>query len=64
MVDYKKVRITLVKSPIGYKQNQKDLVHTLGLRKMHASRVLTLTPQVEGMIFKVKHMLLVEEVTE
>jgi large subunit ribosomal protein L30 len=64
MADYKKVRITLVKSPIGYKQNQKDLVHDLGLRKMNASRVLALTPQVEGMIFKVKHMLLVEEVTE
>jgi large subunit ribosomal protein L30 len=64
MVDYKKVRITLVKSPIGFKQNQKDLVQTLGLRKMNASRVLALTPQVEGMIFKVKHMLLVEEVTE
>lgn len=64
MADYKKVRITLVKSPIGFKQNQKDLVRTLGLRKMNASRVLALTPQVEGMIFKVKHMLLVEEVTE
>jgi large subunit ribosomal protein L30 len=64
MADYKKVRITLVKSPIGFKQNQKDLVRTLGLRRMNASRVLALTPQVEGMIFKVKHMLLVEEVTE
>ena len=64
MADYKMVRITLVKSPIGFKQNQKELVRTLGLRKMHASRVVALTPQMAGMIFKVKHMLLVEDVTE
>jgi large subunit ribosomal protein L30 len=64
MADVKKVRITLVKSPIGYDKKQKELVRTLGLRKMQSSRVVALTPQMQGMIFKVSHMLLVEDVAE
>ena len=64
MADAKKVRITLVKSPIGYGQKQRDTVKALGLRKIRASRVLELTPQKQGMINKVIHLVEVEEVTE
>lgn len=60
----KKVRITLVKSPIGYDKRQKTIVKTLGLTKMQASRVVTLSPQMEGMIHKVIHLLRVEDVVE
>lgn len=60
MTDAKKVRIKLVKSPIGYNQKQKDTVRALGLRKMQASRVVFLTPSMQGMIDKVNHLLEVE----
>jgi len=59
-----KVRITLVRSPIGYKRNQRVIVETLGLRKLQASVVHTETPQIRGMINKVGHLLKVEEVDE
>ena len=62
--EFRKVRITLVKSPIGYQQNQRATAETLGLRKMHASVVHTETPQIRGMINKISHMLEVEEVDE
>ncbi len=60
----KQLRITLVKSPIGYERSQKVTVRTLGLRKMNASVVHSDTPQIRGMIAKVSHMLHVEEVDE
>lgn len=64
MADAKTVRVTLVKSPIGYNQKQKDTVKALGLRKINATRVFELTPQKQGMINKVSHLVQVEEVTE
>lgn len=60
----KKLKITLVRSPIGYKYDQKDTVKRLGLRKMHHTVVKEDTPQIRGMIEKVKHLLKVEEVEE
>ncbi len=59
---FKTVRITLVKSPIGYKKNQRRTVESLGLRKLNASVVHTLTPQIQGMINTVSHLVSVEEV--
>jgi len=61
---WKKVRITLVKSPIGYEKNQKAIVKSLGLRRLQASRVVDVTPQMQGMLDKVSHMLAIEEVTD
>jgi len=61
MADAKKVRIKLVKSPIGYNKKQKDTVRALGLSKINASREVTLTPHMQGMINKVSHLLEVED---
>jgi len=58
----KKLKITLVRSTIGYKYDQKDTVRRLGLKKMHQTVVKEDNPQVRGMIEKVKHLLTVEEV--
>jgi large subunit ribosomal protein L30 len=55
-----KVKITLVKSAIGYPKNQKATLQALGLRKLHRSRELELNPQIQGMINTVKHLLTVE----
>ncbi|AFG35472.1 LSU ribosomal protein L30P [Fervidobacterium changbaicum] len=60
----KKLKITLVRSPIGYKYDQKDTVRRLGLRKMHQTVIKDDTPQIRGMVEKVKHLLKVEEIEE
>jgi large subunit ribosomal protein L30 len=56
------LKITLIKSPIGQKQNQKDTVRALGLRKMHQTVVRPDNPQMRGMVFTVQHLVRVEEV--
>jgi large subunit ribosomal protein L30 len=55
-----KVKITQIKSGIGYPKNQKATLKALGLRKMNASREVELNPQLEGMIRTVSHLLKVE----
>ncbi len=55
-----KVKITQIKSGIGYPKNQKATLKALGLRKMNASRIVDLNPQMEGMIRTVSHLLKVE----
>ncbi len=58
----KKLKVTLVKSPIGYSKRQKRVVQSLGLRKMGQTVVRSDTPVIRGMINKVSHMLKVDEV--
>ena len=58
----KKIRVTLVKSPIGYKYDQRKTVEALGLNKLNSSHELVDNPAVRGMIFKVKHLVRVEEI--
>ena len=60
----KKLKITLVKSPIGYSYDQKDTVKRLGLRRMHQSVIKEDVPQIRGMIRKVRHLVSVEEIEE
>jgi large subunit ribosomal protein L30 len=52
-----KVKVTLVKSPIGALESHRACVRGLGLKKMHHSRVLEDTPAVRGMINKVSYLL-------
>lgn len=58
----KKLKVTLVKSPIGQNKSIKATVDSLGLRKMNFTKEFNDTPQVRGMLFKVKHMVRVEEI--
>jgi large subunit ribosomal protein L30 len=55
------IRITLVKSPIGYSKKQKSTVRALGLRKMHQTIERQDTPVLRGMIERVSHLVSVEE---
>jgi len=57
----KTVRVTLVRSPIGYTKDQKKTVLALGLRRMHQTVEHTDNPAVRGMIQKIIHLLQVEE---
>ena len=52
----KKVKVTLVKSVIGTKQDHRATVRGLGLRKLNTSAVLEDTPAVRGMIRKVAYL--------
>ena len=51
-----KVKITLVKSAIGYPKNQKATLRALGIRKMNSSAEVELNPQIQGMINTVNHL--------
>ncbi len=60
----KLLRITLVRSPIGYHDNQQATAYSLGLRRLHATVTHKETPQIRGMINTIRHMVKVEEVEE
>lgn len=61
MAENKKVVITLVKSPIGAKENQKATLKALGLNKMHATVEHYETETIKGMINAVRHLVKVED---
>ena len=56
------LKITLVKSTIGAIPNHKKTVEALGLRKLNKSVILPDNPATRGMVFKVKHLVKVEDV--
>ena len=58
----KQVKVTLVRSTIGTKQDHRDTMRGLGLRRVNSSRVLVDTPEVRGMIRKVDYLVSVSEV--
>ncbi len=57
-----KVKVTLVKSVIGRKDDQIATVSALGLKKIRQSVVHEATPQILGMVNKVSHLVSVEEI--
>ena len=56
----KKIKVTLVTSVIGTKQDHRATVRGLGLRKLNSSAELLDTPAVRGMIQKVQYLVKVE----
>jgi large subunit ribosomal protein L30 len=57
----KKIKLTLVKSAIGYTVRAKATVRALGLRRINYSVTHVDTPEVRGMIEKVRHLVKIEE---
>ena len=57
----KKVRITQIKSAIGYRCQAKDTLKALGIKKMNGSVVKVASPAVKGMITSINHLLKVED---
>ena len=57
----KTVRVTLVRSPIGFTKDQKQTVLALGLHRMHQTVEHKDNPAVRGMIRKIIHLVQVEE---
>ena len=58
----KKIKITQIKSAIGYRQRAKDTLKALGIRKLNGTVVKKNTMAVQGMITSINHLLKVEEV--
>jgi large subunit ribosomal protein L30 len=58
----KRLRITWVKSSIGYSQRQKDTIKTLGLRRLGDWVEREDSPSLRGMVQKVSHLVKVEEI--
>ena len=56
-----KIKITQVKSGIDRPERQKLTLKALGLKKMHATVEVEATPQINGMVRKVNHLVKVEE---
>lgn len=57
----KRIRITLVRSPIGSPADQKATVRALGLKRMHHTVEQDDSAVIRGMVFKVKHLVRVED---
>ncbi|NPA90137.1 MAG: 50S ribosomal protein L30 [Chloroflexi bacterium] len=58
----KRIRITYVKSAIGYGKDQKATLRALGLHRLGQQVVHVATPSILGMVEKVAHLVQVEEV--
>ncbi|HEY5900959.1 MAG TPA: 50S ribosomal protein L30 [Anaerolineales bacterium] len=57
----KTLRVTLVRSPIGFTKDQKATVKALGLRRMHQTVEHKDSPALRGMLNKIVHLLKIEE---
>ena len=56
----KQIRITLVRSPIGYEKSQGETAKALGLRRLNASVVKEDSPTVRGQVYKIRHLVEVQ----
>jgi large subunit ribosomal protein L30 len=57
----KQIKVTLVRSPIGFQPRHRETVRGLGLKRMHQTVVLEDTPSVRGMVNRIDYMVRVEE---
>jgi large subunit ribosomal protein L30 len=57
-----RIRITQIKSKIGSNQRQKRTLEALGIRKMHNPVEHEASPEILGMVAKVRHLVKVEEI--
>ena len=57
-----KLKVTYIKSCIGFNKNQSKVLESLGLKKLNDENILPDNAAVNGMIFKVKHLVKVEKI--
>ena len=60
----KRLRITQVRSVISRVQKQRRTLQALGIRRMHHTVEHRDTPQIRGMLHKISHLVVVEEVVD
>ena len=58
----KMLKVTLIKSVIGYNKNQAKIIEALGLKKLNQEKLLPDNDSIRGSLFHVRHLVKVEEV--
>jgi len=58
-----RLKVTYVRSVIGQKPDQERTVQALGLRRLHQTVEHEDSPQLRGMVHKVRHLVRVEEIS-
>lgn len=58
----KRLKITQIRSAINRHRSQKRTIEALGIRRLHDAVVQPDNPQIRGMVYKVQHLIEVEEV--
>ena len=61
MKNDKKIQITLIKSPIGYKPKAKKTLEALGLKKINQSVIHTNNECINGMVNKIDYLIKIKE---
>ena len=60
----KTMKVTYVRSAIGFPQDQQTTLRSLGFSRLHQTRELPDTPSVRGMVYKIRHLVKVENEDE
>jgi len=63
MAAARKLRVRQVKSASGHREDQQATIRALGIRRLQRPVLHNDTPQIRGMVFKVRHLVQVEEVS-
>lgn len=58
----KNLKVTWVKSAIGYSKNQNRIIEALGFKKLNQTRILPDNDAIRGSLFHIKHLVKVEEI--
>ena len=58
----KQLKVTYVKSKIGYNKNQAKILEALGFSKLNQTKIFPDNASIRGSLFHVRHMVLVEEI--
>lgn len=56
----KTMKVTYVRSAVGFPQDQHNTVRSLGFTRLHQTREINDTPSVRGMVYKIRHLVTVE----
>ncbi len=56
----RKLKVTQVRSTIGFNKKQRDIIRSLGLRRIRHTVEVADTPEMRGIIQKVRHLVMVE----
>lgn len=62
MAEQKQLKVTYIKSKIGYNKNQAKVLEALGLKKLNQTKVFPDNASIRGSLFHVRHLVKVEEI--
>ena len=57
-----KLKVTYIRSVIGYDKSQAKVIESLGFKKLNTTKIFPNNDSIKGSLFKVKHLVKVEEI--